>query len=140
MSTPSNTPAIFGSAKLKANDTGTELHITAVTAGTEANHGTVALSGQDGTITYTPAASFTGSDSFTYTLTEENGCAVEVPVTVTVGPGNSGSANVVDGPRKIGEEFVVRLAGIPGAEYTVEWSASTARALDQEAEPHRPLG
>ena len=121
MSTPKNTAATISSAKLKANDTGNSLHITAVTAGTGPHPGSVGISGTDGTVTYTPEAGYSGSDSFTYTLSNDQSCTVEVTVTVTVGSGQDASANVlytgiVDG------NFVARFAGIPGYTYTVEYT------------------
>jgi trimeric autotransporter adhesin len=119
LSTPKNTAATVSSAKLKVNDTGTGLQVVAVTADTGPNHGAVVLSGTDGTVTYTPKADYSGGDSFTYTLSNDHGCTVQVPVTVTVGSGQSGSANVLYAGTVDGN-FVVRFAGIPGESYTVE--------------------
>jgi hypothetical protein len=119
LSTPRNTAATFSSAKLKANDTGTGLLITAVTTGTGADHGTVNLSGIDGTITYTPETDHIGGDSFSYTLSNDQGCTVQVPVTVTVGSGQGGSASVLYAETVDGN-FVVGFAGIPGETYTVQ--------------------
>ena len=119
LSTPRNTVATFSSAKLKVNDTGSGLQITAVTAGTGTDHGTVSLSGTDGTVTYTPETDYTGGDSFTYTLSNGQGCTVQVPVTVTVGSGQSGSASVLYAATVDGN-FVVRFAGIPGETYTLQ--------------------
>jgi hypothetical protein len=119
LSTPRNTAATFSSAKLKANDNGTGLQITAVTAGTGADHGAVSLSGTDGSVTYTPETDYTGGDSFTYTLRNDQGCTVQVPVTVTVGSGQGGSVSVLYAAAVDGN-FVVRFAGIPGETYTVQ--------------------
>jgi hypothetical protein len=119
LSTPRNTAATFSSAKLKANDTGSGLQITAVTAGTGADHGMVSLSGTDGTVTYEPKADYSGGDNFTYTLSNDQGCTVQVPVTVTVGSGQGGSASVLYAETVDGN-FVVRFAGIPGETYTVQ--------------------
>lgn len=119
LSTPRNTAATFSSAKLKANDIGSGLQITAVTAGTGTDHGTVSLAETDGSVTYTPETDYTGSDSFTYTLSNGMGCAVQVPVTVTVGSGQGGSSSVLYADT-VGTNFVVRFAGIPGETYTVQ--------------------
>ncbi|MEI7936106.1 MAG: Ig-like domain-containing protein [Verrucomicrobiota bacterium] len=119
LSTPRNTAATFSSAKLKANDTGSGLQITAVTAGTGTDHGTVSLAEKDGSVTYTPETDYTGSDSFTYTLSNDLGCSVQVPVTVTVGSGQGGSSSVLYAAAVDGN-FVVRFAGIPGETYTVQ--------------------
>ena len=48
-------------------DTGTTLTITAVTQPT---NGTVVITGDGTGLTYTPAANFTGPDTFTYTITD----------------------------------------------------------------------
>jgi hypothetical protein len=121
MSTPKNTAASFSSAKLKANDTGSGLQITAVTAGTGAHPGSVSISGAEGIVTYTPEAGYSGSDTFTYTLSNDQGCTVEVPVTVTVGSGQGASANAVF-TGTVGGNFVARFAGIPSYTYTVEYT------------------
>jgi hypothetical protein len=55
-----------------ANDTAvTTLDPTTVTP-TSPGHGTTSVAA-DGTITYTPAANYVGSDSFTYTVRDDNG-------------------------------------------------------------------
>ena len=63
---------------LLANDRGTGLTVDAIT---NPAHGTVTV-GADGAFTYTPDASFTGLDTFTYTLTP-GGDLATVSVTVT---------------------------------------------------------
>ena len=123
-STGANTAVDLTSAKLKLNDTGSGLQITAVTAGPGLDHGSVALSPiPDGTVTYTPKAGYSGNDTFTYTLRNASGCTVEVTVTATIGSGTSQGANAVfagtDGP-----DFVAYFAGIPTAVYTAEHATS----------------
>ncbi|GAA3226281.1 Ig-like domain-containing protein [Dactylosporangium siamense] len=92
-----------------ANDTANDSDpdggaLTVTAAGTPA-HGTTVLHG-DGTVTYTPAAGFTGVDIFTYTL---NGGSATGTVTVTVAavpavpaspppPGTAGGPVVVTTP------------------------------------------
>jgi len=63
-----------------ANDSGSGLSVTSV--GTTADG--VAAINADGTITFTPAAGFSGDASFTYTVTDEVGQAATATVTVTV--------------------------------------------------------
>ena len=46
-------------------------------------HGT-ATANADGTITYTPAANFSGTDSFSYTISDGQGGSATAPVEVTV--------------------------------------------------------
>lgn len=52
---------------------------------TQPTHGQV-LDNQDGTLTYTPAAGFSGDDSFTYTTARESGSITTTTVLVTVEP------------------------------------------------------
>ena len=65
-----------------ANDTDPDGQDLAVTAATQAAHGTVVLN-PDGTISYTPTPNFNGQDSFTYTLSDGIKTATGT-VTVTV--------------------------------------------------------
>jgi large repetitive protein len=78
------------SADLRTNDSSSpDLHealtITAVTQGT---NGSVAITGGGSGVSYTPLANFNGSDSFTYTLTDEHGGTATGTVNVTVTPVN----------------------------------------------------
>ena len=70
-----------------ANDTdpdpGTILTITAVTPGTNGGTATIIGSGRTG-LTYTPAANFVGTDTFTYTISDGAGGTDTATVTVTV--------------------------------------------------------
>jgi large repetitive protein len=49
------------------------------------NHGTASVNAATGLVTYTPAAGFSGSDSFDYTASSSNLTASEQVVTITVG-------------------------------------------------------
>ena len=63
----------------------------------QAQHGTVSLN-SDGSLTYTAGASFTGSDSFQYEVSDGHGGAVTETVTVTAAnTGASGRAHAHDG-------------------------------------------
>ena len=69
-----------------ANDTdpaGQPLTITSVTQGA---HGTVTITGTS--VTYKPAATFVGTDSFTYTITDGQGAYTTETVIVNVAAGN----------------------------------------------------
>ncbi|WP_425617498.1 Ig-like domain-containing protein [Anatilimnocola sp. NA78] len=55
-----------------------------VTAVTQGAHGTIAISPGGGSVTYTPAANYTGTDTFTYTITDAGGLTATATVTVTV--------------------------------------------------------
>ena len=68
---------------------------------TQPTHGSATLDTSTGLVTYTPVAGYTGSDSFTYTVTDTAGTVSPVatvnltvvapPVTVTIGTGTSKS-------------------------------------------------
>ena len=80
-STPANTPVQIAVLANDSDPDGDPLTITAVGA---PGHGAVALNG-DGTLTYTPAAGFTGVDSFTYTISDGRGGSASQVVDVSVG-------------------------------------------------------
>ena len=78
-----------------ANDTdldGDTLTVTSV--GTPA-HGS-AVANADGTITYTPAANYTGADSFSYTIGDGQGGSATATVSVTVTAANDAPVAVND--------------------------------------------
>jgi VCBS repeat-containing protein len=78
-----------------ANDTGESLTITAV--GTPTAGGTVTITSDSHSISYTPAANFTGSDTFTYTVTDSHQATSTATVTVTVGGAASSTIGILSG-------------------------------------------
>src|SRR5262249_55972512 len=76
--------------------------ITAV-AITQPKHGTLALS-SDGSFSYTPAAGFTGADSFTYEAKDSSGL-VSAAATVSI--------TVTGAVKAVGGEFVLVARGRP---------------------------
>jgi large repetitive protein len=64
-----------------ANDTDVDGGPKTIQSKTDGTHGTVAITNSGADLTYTPAANFCGSDSFTYTL--NGGSTATVNVTVT---------------------------------------------------------
>lgn len=68
-----------------ASDTGETLTITAVTQGAT---GSVVITNGGAGVSYTPNANFSGSDSFTYTISDGNGGTDMATVNVTVTPVN----------------------------------------------------
>ncbi len=80
-STPVGTPVTLAVLANDTDPTGLPLTITTVTQGA---NGTVTSNGT--TVTYTPAATFVGTDRFTYTITDGQGASSTAPVTVTVTP------------------------------------------------------
>jgi hypothetical protein len=121
--------------------TGAPLTITAVTQGT---HGMVTI--VDTSVTYTPEHSFAGTDSFTYTITAEQGATTTATITVTVLPGpppppgggsptppsgeTPGSGPVLPGPPPPlteGSPPPTTSGGTPG---TIDQPASSGRPAD----------
>jgi large repetitive protein len=64
-----------------APDVGETLAVTAITQGA---HGTVAIAGGGTAVTYAPAANFSGTDEFTYTVSDGHGGTDTATVHVTV--------------------------------------------------------
>ncbi len=87
-STNANTPLTFAANDLTANDTDADndaLTVTSVTS-PSANGGSVTFDGMN--VTYTPAANFSGADTFTYTISDGKGGTDSATVTVNVAPPN----------------------------------------------------
>ncbi|WP_169736395.1 Ig-like domain-containing protein, partial [Promicromonospora kroppenstedtii] len=79
-STPADTPVtvdIDENDTIPEGSTGWDVDTTTAEGGTVVDNG-------DGTVTYTPPAGFTGTDTFTYRVTGPDGVEVEATVTVTV--------------------------------------------------------
>ena len=79
--TPLNTPVVIA---VLNNDTDADLDPLSVATTTAPAHGSVVIN-PDGTVTYTPSTGYTGPDSFTYTVTDEQGGTSTATVTVNVG-------------------------------------------------------
>ena len=78
-----------------ANDTDLDGDILSVTGVGAATHGSTAVNA-DGTIAYTPAPSFNGSDAFVYTVGDGQGGSATAAVSVTVAPVNDAPVAVND--------------------------------------------
>jgi hypothetical protein len=127
LSTPKDQAAQITAAKLLANDIdvdGDTLTLTGVSA-TSAAGGTVTLGA--GVVTYTPAAGYAGSDSFTYAISDARGGIASGTVTATVRTGGGVTPNIVYAVVE-GSDFVVRFAGIPGYTYTIEFTDTLSPA------------
>jgi len=82
VATPENTPVVIA---VLANDMDVDGDTLSIDSFTQPAHGTVAKTG-NGTLTYNPALSFTGEDSFTYTVGDGQGGSDTGKVTVAVMP------------------------------------------------------
>ncbi len=68
-------------------------NITGYALTTTPGHGSVSLNNATGAFVYTPDTDFTGTDTFALVVTDSDGFATEIPVTVSVNPGGSNSLN-----------------------------------------------
>jgi hypothetical protein len=110
--------------KLLANDTassGGNLMLTSVSA-TSTNGGTLLLSGDS--ITYTPVPGFTGTDLFTYTVTD-GVSTTNGSVLVTVSSEAATAANLIGDVTIDTDGAHLRFAGIPEFTYTVQRSTDS---------------
>jgi autotransporter-associated beta strand protein len=115
-----DTAASFGVAKLLAKATSarsSSLSVAGV-SGSSAQGGTVALA--SGSITYTPPASYTGSDSFTCVIGDGNG-SITVTVTVTVVEDGAGTTSNLAITALGGSTYRITLAGTVGRQYKLEY-------------------
>ena len=83
-STQQNTPLVVAAPGVLANDADVDGDPLSAALVDGPAHGSVTLD-PDGSFTYTPAADFAGSDSFTYAAND--GAADSIPTTVTIGVG-----------------------------------------------------
>jgi fibronectin type 3 domain-containing protein len=122
LKTAANTSATVASAKILsgARDPDTDqLSITSVTS-PRTQGGTVVLNTDS--VTYTPPSGFTGTDSFTVTISDGRGGTVNGTVTVTVTvPTSSGSgpnlAKITPGP---GNGITLTFYGVPMKSYDIQ--------------------
>jgi subtilisin-like proprotein convertase family protein len=130
-----NTPVTVPGANFLANDTDPDndpLSLISVTAGTGSNSGAVSLSG--GNVTYTPHANFTGTDTFTYGISDGRGDMATGTVHVTIG---LESAFKITSIKHSASEVVLNAAGIPGGYYFIQSApAITSTFTDLSGELH----
>ncbi len=84
LSTDAGTPLTFPVTALLSNDTDPDGDTLLIANGTLPSYRTMVFN-NNGTVTYTPAAGFTGDDTFTYTVADNNGNTDTATVTITVG-------------------------------------------------------
>jgi hypothetical protein len=130
-STPQSKPLVFLVKKLVDTASDQENDCASITAvATQPANGAVVLNNLSGTLTYTPVGTFTGADSFTFTLSDLR-AATTVTVNITVGATNVQGANVVfSGTTNIlgVDNFMAIFAAIPGTNYTIEYTTNVSPA------------
>jgi hypothetical protein len=108
--------------------TGSELNVTAVSNPSVDGGNVVLNSGPPVTISYT-APSVVGVDSFTYTITDVNGCTVSPTIYVTNTVNSGVSPNYVAGSAAYDSgtgTWTVQFMGIPGVTYGIERAPSAS--------------
>ena len=88
-----------------ANDTDVESDSLSVSSVTMPAHGTATINA-GGTITYAPAANYSGADSFSYTVSDGNGGTATASVSVTVTDVNHAPVAVNDSATTVEDEAV----------------------------------
>lgn len=95
-------------------------YITSVTVGTGAAHGTAAATST--TLIYTPTPGYSGSDSFTYTMTNVAGTSTPGTVNVTVLPSTLAYTPSAPGPGAVGVAYsTTSLASASGGSGTYSY-------------------
>jgi Big-like domain-containing protein len=112
----SNAPATFPLAKYASDPDGDFLTVSFNTF----NHGGSAAYA-NGTVTYTPANGFTGTETFNYVVTDPSGLSASGTVTATVSAVTGGGANILSLTYNSGTATIV-FVGIPGATYQLQAS------------------
>jgi fibronectin-binding autotransporter adhesin len=118
-----NTPATFPLAKYAADADGDSLLVSfgSFTSGGSPSGGSANYAG--GTVTYTPATDFTGTETFNYVVTDPSGASASGTVTVTVSAPTGSGANILSMSYNSGtQKATITFAGIPGAIYQLQVS------------------
>jgi hypothetical protein len=99
---------------------GDPLTVTAANLVTPANGGSVSVVGGTA-VTYAASASFSGTDSFTYVVSDGFGGSGTGTVTVVVSPAGGGLN--ITGISVTGVTVTVTAMGVPGATYRLQYTA-----------------
>ncbi|HEX2700132.1 MAG TPA: ELWxxDGT repeat protein [Acidimicrobiales bacterium] len=125
-STNEDTALNVGAPGVLGNDTDGNGDVLAAGSASAPAHGTVAL-GSAGSFTYTPAANFAGTDSFTYVADDGQGGTATGTVTITVVAVNDAPAAVADAySTTVDTPVTVPAPGVLGNDTDVEGGPLTA--------------
>ena len=97
--TSEDVAVVVNAADLLNNDNLGDTPTTITTVETTSANGGTIVDNTDDTYSYTPAAGFTGQDTFNYTITDIDGDASTATVTIDVNPANEQPVAVVDSVR-----------------------------------------
>jgi VCBS repeat-containing protein len=130
-STPEDTPLTVPAPGVLGNDTDPESNpLTAsVVAGSGPAHGTLAFN-QNGAFSYTPAANFNGTDTFTYKASDGTVQSNPATVTITVTPVNdapTAAADTYDTPEDTA--LTIAAPGVLGNDSDPDSSTLTAAVV-----------
>ncbi len=95
------------------------------------------LSGDGASLTYTPAANWSGTDSFTYTVSDGALTSAAATVTITVQPVNDAPTATISGPATLAEgttgSLEVSAVDVDGDTLTYSWTTSGGSILPNGA-------
>lgn len=94
-----NTPSTFDP---RVNDTDADGQTFSTTAVSTPSHGTASIGTYGLSVTYTPTTSYTGADSFTYTITDPAGATDTATISITVSGSNQAPTAVDDTLEAVG--------------------------------------
>lgn len=115
-----NTPATFPLAKYASDP---ESYALTVSFSGFSDGGTASYDGVSGLVTYTPASNFSGTETFTYTVSDPYGNLASATVTATVSAPSGSGANILSATYDSGtQKAAITFAGIPGATYALEYT------------------
>ncbi len=93
ISTQKNAPVVID---VLANDSDPDGNVLTITAVGNPSHGTAEITSSGKNVTYTPADAYSGTDSFTYTISDGKGGAATATVSVVVLDVSDGEYLVID--------------------------------------------
>ena len=124
-STPRTRPLVVPAAGVLVNDTDPDGDTLSVALVTVPAHGTLVLN-SDGSFTYTPAANYSGPDSFTYQVCDPIGACDTAVASLTVSPVNDAPVARDDAATTVQDTPVtVPAPGVLGNDSDVEGDALT---------------